>query len=131
MAETAFKTSFERLKEWSGDIRKELKALRIALAENLVPWYAKALIILTVGYALSPIYLIPDFIPLLGLLDDLIIIPLLIFAIIKLIPKDTMQYCRKKAETLQFSNKQNWFFGLLIIFFWLILAIWLAYILIK
>lgn len=79
-------TMLYKLKERARDIIKELRALRIASTDNSVPWYAKTIIILTVAYALSPIDLIPDFIPVLGHLDDLIILPLLIYIAIKLIP---------------------------------------------
>lgn len=120
------KTILDKAKDWARRLKRELEALRIALADNLVPWYVKALIILTVGYALSPIDLIPDFIPVIGLLDDLIIVPVLIFFTVKLIPTEVMQHCRKEAETRQLSNKKNWIAGGIIILFWLILAAWLV-----
>lgn len=124
-------TTLNKFKAWTRNLKRDLKALRIALTENLVPWYVKILILLTVGYALSPIDLIPDFIPILGLLDDLIIVPLLIYLTIKLIPIDTMRYCRKEAETRQIADKKNWIVGGLIIVFWVTLVVWLALTLIK
>lgn len=113
------------MKVYAKQLKQELKALRIALSENLVPWYVKLLIIFTVGYALSPIDLIPDFIPVLGLLDDLLIIPLLIYIILKLVPPEVMDYCRKEAATRQFSKKKNFFAGLVVILIWILIAVWL------
>jgi uncharacterized membrane protein YkvA (DUF1232 family) len=100
------KNLWQRIKTMAANLKQELKALRIALAEDLVPWYIKALIIFTVAYALSPVDLIPDFIPVLGLLDDLILLPLLIYIILKFIPKEVMTYCRKKAESTELSRKK-------------------------
>jgi uncharacterized membrane protein YkvA (DUF1232 family) len=63
-----------------------------------VPWYAKALGALVVGYALSPIDLIPDFIPVLGLLDDLVLVPLGVLAVSALVPRDVLADCRERAR---------------------------------
>ena len=115
-------TFIKKLKAWAKRLKQELKALDIALTENLVPWYVKVLIIITLGYALSPIDLIPDFIPILGLLDDLIIIPLLISLITRLVPKEVMAYCREQAEIRKISLKKNWRFALVIVVIWTILA---------
>ncbi len=111
------------LRKKATEIKKELKALRIAVRENLVPWYVKVLIFIAVAYALSPIDLIPDFIPVLGLLDDLLLLPLFIYIILKLIPKETMEECRKKAETAEFSTKRNWIAGGIVILLWLLLGL--------
>ena len=109
----------------AADLKQELRALQVALTENLVPWYVKALIIFTLAYALSPIDLIPDFIPILGLLDDLILLPLLIYLILKFIPDDVMAYCREEARTRKFSRKTNYFAGAVVILIWLLLLVWL------
>jgi len=77
-----------KLKEKAKQLKKDIPAVFLALKKKETPWYAKILAILTVGYALSPIDLFPDFIPVLGYLDDVIILPLMIAATIKLIPKD-------------------------------------------
>jgi len=124
-------TTLEKFKDWARRLKRELKALRIALTDNLVPWYVKTLIVLTVAYALSPVDLIPDFIPVLGLLDDFIIVPLLIYVTVKLIPMETMLYCRQTAETRQLDDKKNWIVGGLIILLWLTLAVWLTMTLTK
>ncbi len=120
------KNLWERIKTMAANLKQELKALRIALAEDLVPWHVKVLIIFTVAYALSPIDLIPDFIPVLGLLDDLILLPLFIYFILKFIPDDVMAYCRKKAEHTQFSRRKNWFAGFVVILIWLVILLWLV-----
>ena len=92
---------------------------------------AKILAALAVGYALSPIDLIPDFIPVIGLLDDIIIVPALIAVVIKLIPAEVFAECREKADGLWAEGKpKKWYFALPIIFIWLLLifvivrAIW-------
>ncbi len=118
------RSTIEKLSKWANSIKTDLKALRIALSENLVPWYVKGLIVLTVGYAFSPIDLIPDFIPVLGLLDDLIIVPFLIYITIKLIPEEVIQYCRQQAAIREFKKKNNWIVGGIIILLWILIAIW-------
>ena len=112
-------------------IKKELSALQVAVKLDLIPWYAKLLVLITVAYVLSPIDLIPDFIPVLGLLDDLIIIPLLIALAIKIIPQETMDKCRKIAEESKFVNEKNWIAGGIIIILWITLIIWIIIFLAK
>ncbi|HEV2150219.1 MAG TPA: DUF1232 domain-containing protein [Longimicrobiaceae bacterium] len=81
---------------------RELKAQTFALAlaarDPRVPWYAKAVLLLVVGYALSPIDLIPDFVPVLGLLDDLLLLPLGILLAVRLIPPPVWQECLARAR---------------------------------
>jgi uncharacterized membrane protein YkvA (DUF1232 family) len=89
------------------------------------PWYAKVLAVLIIGYALSPIDLIPDFIPVAGYLDDLIIIPAGIALLIKIIPRYILEECRAKARSDLLNNKsKNWVAGVIIVLIWL-LAIYL------
>ena len=116
---------YKKIRHWAKRLKQELKALNIALTENLVPWYVKVLIVVTIGYALSPIDLIPDFIPVLGQLDDIIIIPLLIALIVKIIPEETMVYCRKQAEIKKIQLKKNWPFAVIIAVFWTLIGFWL------
>lgn len=117
----------KKIKAWAKKLKLDLKALQIALAENLVPWHVKLLIIFTLGYAFSPIDLIPDFIPVIGLLDDLVILPLLIYLIIRLIPKKTMDYCRKEAEVRLPKKQKNWVAGMVIIILWLVIIGWILF----
>src|SRR2546423_15271651 len=87
----------EKPKAWARAIRRDVVAVWIAARDPRVPWYAKALALAVAAYALSPIDLIPDFIPVLGYLDDLIIVPLGILLVIKLIPTDLMAEFRAEA----------------------------------
>jgi len=87
----------EKSKAWARAIRRDVVAVWIAARDPRVPWYAKALALAVAAYALSPIDLIPDFIPVLGYLDDLIIVPLGILLVIKLVPAELMAEFRAEA----------------------------------
>jgi uncharacterized membrane protein YkvA (DUF1232 family) len=89
-----------RLKGWALAIRRDLHAAYLAARDPRVPWYAKAAAICVTAYALSPIDLIPDFIPVLGCLDDLLIVPLGILLVIWLVPPQLMAEHRFAASTL-------------------------------
>jgi uncharacterized membrane protein YkvA (DUF1232 family) len=86
-----------RMKQWARAIKRDVHALYLASRDPRVPWYAKALAVVVAGYALSPIDLIPDFIPVLGHLDDLILVPLGILAVVKLVPPNVMAEHRERA----------------------------------
>jgi uncharacterized membrane protein YkvA (DUF1232 family) len=86
-----------KLKDWARSLKRDVHAIYLAARDPRTPWYAKALAICIAGYALSPIDLIPDFIPVLGYLDDVIILPLGILAVVKLIPADVMAESRAAA----------------------------------
>lgn len=88
----------ESFKQKAKELKESIVALSIALHNKRTPWYAKVVLFLVVSYALSPIDLIPDFIPVLGLLDDLLLLPLGITLGIKLIPKDVWEECIRIAE---------------------------------
>lgn len=75
---------------WARTIRRDAHAVYLAARDPRTPWYAKALAVCVAGYALSPIDLIPDFVPVLGLLDDVIIVPLGILVVVKLVPAEVM-----------------------------------------
>lgn len=87
----------ETAKVWARTIKRDVVALWLAARDERVPWYAKALAGAVAAYALSPIDLIPDFIPVLGYLDDLVIVPLGIMAAVRLIPPDVLAELRAKA----------------------------------
>ena len=91
----------ERAKQWARNIKRDVIALWIAARDPRVPWYAKALAMAVAAYALSPIDLIPDFIPVLGYLDDLLIVPLGILLVVLLIPAALMTEFRERAETVR------------------------------
>jgi uncharacterized membrane protein YkvA (DUF1232 family) len=112
---------FERLKEWARHLKKETYALYFAYRDPRVPWYAKLLVAFVVAHTFSPIDLIPDFIPVLGYLDDLIITPLGLALAIKLIPAEVMTEARIKAESNIVEGKIVSRAGLLIV-----ISIWLS-----
>src|SRR5215813_8553293 len=87
----------DRLRDWARVIKRDVHALYLASRDPRVPWYAKALAIVVAGYALSPIDLIPDFVPVLGYLDDVILVPLGILLVVKLIPPEVMAEHRALA----------------------------------
>jgi uncharacterized membrane protein YkvA (DUF1232 family) len=79
-------------------IKLEIKAYRLVLQDRRTPRLGKWLLGLAIGYAVSPIDLIPDFIPIVGHLDDVIIVPALLWLALRLIPKDVLKECRQKAH---------------------------------
>jgi uncharacterized membrane protein YkvA (DUF1232 family) len=118
------KDMIDFMKKKSKELKREIGALYFAYKRKDVAWYAKAFAIIVVGYAMSPIDLIPDFIPILGYLDDLILIPLGIKIALKLIPKNIMEDCRKEAEVI-FQNKKinNWVAAAIVILIWIVLIL--------
>ena len=86
------------LRRWARGLKTEVYAIYLACRDPRVPWYARAVAAIVVGYALSPIDLIPDPIPILGYLDDLVLVPLGIALTLKLIPAQVMDECRAKAR---------------------------------
>ena len=108
------------LKARAKQLKTDLPAVFLALKRKETPWTAKALAALTIGYALSPIDLIPDFIPVLGYLDDLILLPALVALTIRLIPPDVLAACRAEAEGLWQNGKpKRWYYAIPIVLFWL------------
>ena len=89
------------LRTWARTMKRDVIALYLASRDARVPWYAKLLAGVVAAYAISPIDLIPDFIPVLGYLDDLLLLPLGIYAVVKLIPPNVMEQLRQTATTLQ------------------------------
>jgi uncharacterized membrane protein YkvA (DUF1232 family) len=111
----------ERLKKWAGTMKRDFLALYLAGRDPRVPWYAKALAIATAAYALSPIDLIPDFIPVIGYLDDLIILPAAIWFTVRLIPQDIMDELRDQAAIKLTAKRPHSFGGAAVI-----VTIWLG-----
>ncbi len=107
------------LKRKAAGLKKELSALYYAYRHPRTGIAPRLIILFTLGYALSPVDLIPDFIPILGYLDDIIIIPLLITLSIRLIPTDVMKECRRKSEEKPVTLKKNWKFAAVIITIWI------------
>ena len=115
-------TSFQKISAWAKALKLDVLALWFALKHPSVSGWAKVIAFVAVAYALSPIDLIPDFIPVLGYLDDLIIVPVLVWLALKLIPTDLMNQARDQAVEWINSNqsKPKSYVGLLIV-----LVIWM------
>ncbi|MDO9545609.1 MAG: YkvA family protein [Pelolinea sp.] len=118
-----FRKIIEKRKINSSKLKTEIYSLYLAFKHPSTPWYAKVFSGIVVAYAFSPIDLIPDFIPVLGYLDDLILVPLGIAVAIKMIPTEVMAECRAKAEAnLSVDKPTNWIAALVIILIWVGLA---------
>ena len=103
-------------------LRVETYALYLACRHPDVPWYAKLCAAGVVGYALSPVDLIPDFIPVIGYLDDLIIVPLGVTLVLKMVPSSVMEQCRTNArESLDKNKSRHWVAAGIIIAIWLVI----------
>ena len=119
----------ERAKQWARIVKRDVHALYHAGRDPRVPWYAKVLALCVAGYALSPIDLIPDFVPVLGYLDDVIIVPLGILLVVKLIPPEIMAEHRALAAAAQ-DRPASRTAAMVIALIWLVciaLAGWLCY----
>jgi len=111
--------AFEGWKAKALKLKQEVYAVYLASRDRRVPWCARLVAIVVVAYAFSPIDLIPDPIPVLGYLDDLILIPLGIALVIKLIPAEVLQDCRgKAASTMRAGKPKNWVAGVILILIW-------------
>lgn len=111
-------TNFHKLKKWARNLKTEVLALYYAYRDPRVPLAPKIFTAFIVAYALSPIDLIPDFIPILGYLDDLLILPLCISIAVRMIPKDVLRDSREKAKLLTF-RPQSKIAALIIICIWI------------
>ena len=118
------------LKAWARNLKRDSHAIYLASRDPRVPWYAKALAIAVAAYALSPIDLIPDFIPVVGYLDDLVIVPLGIWLVVSLIPPEVMAECRAKADAAgQRPVSRAGMIAIIVV--WIVVAImlgWIGYI---
>lgn len=113
------------LKQSAKQLKKDIPAVFLAMKHKDTPVIAKILGAVTISYALSPIDLIPDFIPVLGYLDDLILLPALAALTVKFIPKDIFEQCRRESENMWKNGKpKKWYYAVPIVFIWL-LIIWL------
>lgn len=116
----------EKIREKADSLKKQSLALYYAAQHGSLPWLTRILIVFTLAYALSPVDLIPDFIPVLGYLDDFIILPLLISLCIRSIPEHIMGEAEKEAERNPLSLKKNWIAGTIIILIWTALLLGIA-----
>jgi uncharacterized membrane protein YkvA (DUF1232 family) len=116
------------LKRWSRLLRRDVHAIYLAAYDPRVPWYAKVLAFAVAAYALSPVDLIPDFIPVLGYLDDLIIVPLGIVVVVRMIPADVLVEYRALASAAQ-DRPVSWIGAIAVVAVWVLaigLALWLT-----
>jgi uncharacterized membrane protein YkvA (DUF1232 family) len=120
--------------KWSEKVKKlrtEVVVLYYSFRDRRTPWYAKVLTSIVVAYALSPVDLIPDFIPVLGYLDDLILVPAGVYLALKLIPAEVLEEHREKAQTEPINSRIKWMASTIIVMIWLLVlyliikAIWL------
>jgi uncharacterized membrane protein YkvA (DUF1232 family) len=110
-------------RERAAALRREVFALMLATRDPRTPWAARIVAVCVVAYAFSPIDLIPDFVPVLGYVDDLLLLPLGAMLALRLIPPEVMADCRARAdETLAESKPTNWVAAGLIIALWITLA---------
>jgi len=119
------------LKQHTRKLKNEVYVIYLASKDSRTPWYTKLLAVAIVAYAFSPIDLIPDFIPILGYLDDLILLPLGILIVIKLIPPNVLAEYREKAEAIKSQAKpKNWIAAGVIVTLWflsgILVILWLG-----
>ena len=119
----AMKMQLDRWKQRARQLKVETYALYLAYKDPRVPWYARIFAACVVAYAFSPIDLIPDFIPVIGYLDDLIIVPAGIVLALRMIPPVVMAECRERAQEVMRAGKPiNKWAAVVIIAIWLLLA---------
>ena len=110
------------LKERASSLKKDIPAVFLALKAKETPVLAKVVAFLTVAYALSPVDLVPEFIPVLGYLDDLLILPALVALTVKLIPKDIFERYRKEAEGMWEDGKpKKWYYAVPTVLLWVLI----------
>ena len=109
------------LKARARQLKRYVPAVFLALRDKRTPIIAKVIAAITVGYALSPVDLIPDFVPVLGYLDDVILLPALIALTIRLIPAEVFEQCRRDSENLWANGKpKRWYYAIPIILIWML-----------
>ena len=116
----------ENLKKWANQLKTDIPAIFLSLRDEQPPLGAKIMAGITVAYALSPLDLVPDFIPFLGYLDDVILLPALVALTIKLIPMEILNRCRESAQDMWKDGKpKKWYYSIPIIMIWLVLILWI------
>jgi uncharacterized membrane protein YkvA (DUF1232 family) len=108
----------EKLKTTATSLRRELIVLYLAARDPRTPWYAKTVVACVVAYTLSPIDLIPDFVPVLGYVDDLLLLPLGIYLALKMIPQQVLTESRQRAALTSDRLSKNWVAAAVIILLW-------------
>lgn len=111
------------LQRWTDkakSIKRDLYAVYLACRDPRTPWYARLLAVAVIGYALSPIDLIPDFIPVIGYLDDLILVPLGLMLVVRLIPPDVLADARRRADASAWTKPRSWLAAAIIVLSWIV-----------
>ncbi|PUE33508.1 YkvA family protein [Limnohabitans sp. Jir72] len=116
----------QSIKSWARQIKQDVVAVYFAARDPRTPWFARMLALLVAAYALSPIDLIPDFIPVLGYLDDLLIVPLGLLAVIRLLPPDVLLEARMQATAL-LARPRSRAAAVCFVVVWLIGGAWLIH----
>jgi uncharacterized membrane protein YkvA (DUF1232 family) len=117
----------DKLKQKARKLKQNILVLYLAYKDPRLPWLAKLVAIFVVAYAFSPIDLIPDFIPVLGYLDDLIIVPLGVALALRLVPNEILEEYREQAEELRKMKKpKNWYVAAILIAIWILCASWIV-----
>ncbi|MGE8561270.1 MAG: YkvA family protein [Acinetobacter sp.] len=116
---------YQQIKQWAKTLKKDIVVVWLVAKDQRTPVWIKILALIIAAYALSPIDLIPDFIPVLGYLDDIIIVPLGLLLVIKLTPKEIIEDCRIRASLLAERPVNRWAAGVIILI-WLLFLGYLA-----
>jgi uncharacterized membrane protein YkvA (DUF1232 family) len=127
----ANKTLLERLKQRARTLKNEALAVYLAAKDPRTPWYAKALIFFVVAHTFSPIDLIPDFIPVLGYLDDLIITPGGLWLAVRMIPPEVLEEARLRAATQGLDRSVGRVGAVLIVLLWIVSAAVVIYFILR
>lgn len=123
-------TLADQIRRWAHDLRRDALALWFAARDPATPLFAKIIAIVVAAYAFSPIDLIPDFIPVLGLLDDLVLVPLGIALVLRLIPPADMARHRAAAD-LTANTPRSWAGAAIVVTLWIAGLVWLGWILLA
>jgi uncharacterized membrane protein YkvA (DUF1232 family) len=111
----------QRVREWARVVKRDVLVVYLVARDSRVPWPVKVLAAAVAAYALSPIDLIPDFIPVVGYLDDLVIVPLGILAVVKLVPAEVLAELREEAARRHVARPRGWAGAAVIVVLWLVL----------
>lgn len=115
--------AFEAWRERAEELESEVYALYLALRDSRTPLTAKGVIVLTVAYAVSPIDPIPDFIPVLGYLDELVVLPVGVAIALRLIPDEVVDECRERADDEIDVGRARWIVAGIVLLVWLVLGV--------
>jgi uncharacterized membrane protein YkvA (DUF1232 family) len=131
LAKNDLRSMLDQFKARAKSLKREVIAVYLAARDPRTPWYARGVIFLTVAYMFSPIDLIPDFVPVLGYLDDLLIVPGGIWLAIRLIPAEVMEEARAMAATDSVDRSIGRIGAIIIIFLWIAVLAGVVYLFLR